>query len=757
MSTAVNSGTTPVLDLKTCDQEPIHIPGSIQPHGVLLALSDGQFRVEQASNNCGELFGRPQSGIRGSKLGELFDSNSAEALVRELQQSELEEYPVYLRTVAAHPKGTSFYAIAHRYAGTVILELEPCEPGKEISFRDLQPVLGTSLHKLKRTNAVRSLAELAAAEVKRLTGYGRVLVYRFDSQWNGHVIAEVREPSYGSYLDLWFPASDIPEQARRLYELNRLRIIADAGYVPAVIEPAANPKTGKPLDLSFATLRSVSPVHLEYLRNMGVASSMSISLLTEEGRLWGLIACHHRTPHFVPYEIRTVCDLLAQTISTRLTIQEQHVELEEQIRLNSLTTQLLALMAKEEEFLDGLRKNPSELLEFAKAGGAAVVHSDECTLIGDCPAEDRVWRIIDFLVQSGREEIFHTNSLPELLAHGELYRAKASGLLAISISKIHRSYLLWFRPEVVQTVNWAGDPQKTVEIDTAGTPRLHPRRSFETWKETVRGRSLPWTESEIEAAGDLRNAIIGVVLKNAEELAQISEELQRSNKELEAFSYSVSHDLRAPFRHIVGFSELVKQSANASLGETERRYIDIIIQSAQFAGTLVDNLLSFSQVGRAKLKKQKIPMAGLVRDVVRDLETDIGQRRVVWNIGPLPEVEGDLVMLRLVWQNLLQNALKYTRNREEAVVDIAAAVEGPEAVFSVRDNGVGFEQQYAGKLFGVFQRLHKMEEFEGTGIGLANVRRIVGRHRGRTWAEGEVNKGAAFFFSLPVKTENGDS
>lgn len=210
---------------------------------------------------------------------------------------------------------------------------------------------------------------------------------------------------------------------------------------------------------------------------------------------------------------------------------------------------------------------------------------------------------------------------------------------------------------------------------------MHPRRSFETWKQTVRGRSLNWTEPEIEAAGELRNAVIGVVLKRAEELAQLSQELQRSNEELEAFSYSVSHDLRAPFRHIVGYSELVKESAAARLGSEERRYIDVIIQSAQFGGTLVDNLLSFSQVGRAKLKRQKIPTGSVVADVLRDLESDAGQRRISWTIEVLPEVEGDLVLLRLLWQNLLQNATKYTRNREQAVIEVSATRADKESRF----------------------------------------------------------------------------
>jgi two-component system, chemotaxis family, sensor kinase Cph1 len=308
--------------------------------------------------------------------------------------------------------------------------------------------------------------------------------------------------------------------------------------------------------------------------------------------------------------------------------------------------------------------------------------------------------------------------------------------------------VLWFRPEVVQTVKWGGDPNKPVQ-ETAGAARLHPRQSFEIWKETVRGRSLSWDQSEIEAVKELRNAVVGIVLRRAEELASISDELKRSNKELEAFSYSVSHDLRAPFRHIVGYSELLKKQEGNQLTERGRRYVDTIIESALTAGTLVDNLLSFSQMGRTSLRPRRIDMERLADEVRQRLALDVGDRRITWQIGELPSVMADPMMIRLVLENLLSNAVKYTRPRKDAHIEIGSYRENGELVFFVRDNGVGFDMMYVGKLFGVFQRLHRIEEFEGTGIGLANVRRIVERHGGRSWAEGASDRGATFYFSLP--------
>jgi light-regulated signal transduction histidine kinase (bacteriophytochrome) len=317
---------------------------------------------------------------------------------------------------------------------------------------------------------------------------------------------------------------------------------------------------------------------------------------------------------------------------------------------------------------------------------------------------------------------------------------------------MHASYILWFRPEVVRTVRWGGDPLKPATQGEDGSLRLHPRRSFEIWKETLRGRALPWRPAEVDTAKEMRNAVVGIVLRRAEELASLTEELQRSNKELEAFSYSVSHDLRAPFRHIVGYSELLRKLEGAKLSERGRRYVDTIIESAYTAGTLVDNLLSFSQMGRSALKPRLVDMNALVAEVRQKLELDVGERRVAWRVHDLAAVRADPIMLRLVVENLLANAVKYTRPREEAVIEVDCRRDGDEIVYAVRDNGVGFDMAYVNKLFGVFQRLHKMEDFEGTGIGLANVRRIVERHGGRTWGEGAVDRGAAFYFSLPDPT-----
>ncbi|MCI9879762.1 MULTISPECIES: ATP-binding protein [Methylobacterium] len=758
----MDTGSAPAEVLTVCDREPIHRLGTLQPHGFLLALRDPDGRIVQASANVPggieACLGRPCD-VAFPDLEGLFPADSAEP-ERDGAQ--------YLRTVSlSTPEGPLAYDLAiHRSGALTILEFEAVASvfASNHSLDALYPRLSRFVEGLHEAASVAELCHLVAVDIRHITGFDRTLVYRFDRDWHGTVIAEDGNGALPSYLDLRFPATDIPAQARELYRRNRLRIIPDAGYrpVPILREPGED---AEPLDLSQSILRSVSPVHVEYMRNMGTMASMSVSILVD-GALWGLISCHNAAPRRVPLQARNACDFLTRIFALQLAAKERGAEAEQRLRLGAIQARLLGFMAEEENFLDGLLKHSDDVLALAGASGAAVITSDTCRLLGTTPRDVEVRGIYQWLSSGpGGADLVATDALSEVYPPARAFAEQASGLLAISISQKYASYVLWFRPEVVRTVKWGGDPTKAATPDPAGGPeRLHPRQSFEIWKETLQNRSLPWSRAEIESVKDLRASVLGIVLRRAEELASLSEELQRSNKELEAFSYSVSHDLRAPFRHIVGYAELLRSREGSRLSDKGRHYINTIVEAAFSAGTLVDNLLRFSQMGRNALNPVAGDLNALVEEVRRSVMREVPPERTIrWTIGSLGKVNADPVMLRLVIENLLSNAVKYSRDRAEAVIEVgrldgrspgqAPDGDGAEqAVFFVRDNGVGFDMAYVDKLFGVFQRLHRVEEFEGTGIGLANVRRIVERHGGRTWAEGAIGAGATFYFTLPTPT-----
>jgi len=728
-------------DLAACEREPIHAPGQIQPHGLLFFIDQTSEHILQASANAEAALGFPIRTIFGSPLNA--------ALGVDLTFKDTLGEPGrgrYFRSIKLNsPEGpVSYHVLAHQHDGGIVVELEGI-PADESELVDAYSPIEQFLTSRAEDGESAGLANIAAQVIRRVTSFDRVLVYRFDEAWNGTVIAEDRNERLPSYLGLSFPASDIPKQARELYKLNRIRLIADAGYSPVSIVPELNPLTNRPLDLTFSTLRSVSPIHLEYMQNMGTMASMSFSLL-RDGELWGLISCHNSVPRQTSFQRRAACDILCQILSFQLASQERNREGQHLIFLQRVQSQLLRYMTESPRFIDGLLEHPDDLLVLTGSQGAAILFERECHLIGDTPAEDQVREIGRWLYEAGAE-VFHTDCLAERWPKAESLRHVASGMLSVSISKLEGSYVLWFRPESVRAIVWGGEPDKAV----SGDHRISPRKSFEAWKQIIQLHSTPWRSSEISAATELRNSMVGIVLRRAEEIAQLNSELERSNKELEAFSYSVSHDLRAPLRHIAGYADLLRESSETSLNDKAMRYLNTINESAEFAGTLVDNLLHFSRVGRARLDMMPINFDLLVREISRELDRDSGGRQIEWNISPLPTVEGDLVMLRTVWRNLLENAIKYTRDRPVATVEVGFEKKGREFVFFVRDNGTGFDMKYADKLFGVFQRLHRMEDYAGTGIGLANVRRIVARHGGRTWAAGELDKGATFYFSLPEK------
>ena len=733
------------LDITGCDREPIRTPGSIQPHGFMLTLS-AALEVKQASANLRRWTGLDAHAVLGRPLADAIGAAHAERLAPELDSATLGQRPAYLGTVTLG-NGVHVDVLAHAWDGLVIVEFEAVERAQPADFRHLYPLISDFLARVNDHASIPALTDLAARHVRAVTGYGRVMVYQFDPNGHGRVVAESKAPDYDAYMGQSFPASDIPAQARELYTLSPIRVIQDANYEASPLVPGDNPATGKRNDLSFAALRSVSPVHLQYMRNMGTLASMSVSLIVK-GKLWGLISCHNATPCQVSVEKRTACEQLGQLLALCIETREDGAELQFRLEVRRIMVETLGRLTKGADFIDNLSDVFPELLRFARAGGVAVVVDDRILTYGDTPDHETIRALSTWLAVHGHTELFHTNHLAGVYPQAARLMRNASGLMALPISRIHQHYLLWFRPELVQIVDWAGNPHE--KQATPGAPtRLSPRQSFAAWRETIHGHSLPWHTAEVELAIEFRSALLGIALERAEQMAELAEELGRANKELEAFSYSVSHDLRAPLRHIVGFSDLLIESAGSEDGAMRERFLKNIKQSARLAGKLVDDLLSFSQMGRAALRPTGVDMTDLVSGCIDKLDLEIGQRKIDWHIDRLPVVTADPSFLHLAMFNLLSNAVKFTGEREQAVIRIWHEDAGDEYVFHVADNGAGFNMDYVHKLFGVFQRLHRMEDFQGTGIGLANVRRIIERHNGRAWAESVLGKGATFSFSLP--------
>lgn len=744
---------------------PIHTPGSIQPHGVLLALSESALTILQVSNNTQEHLGIHPQDLLNQPISLLISPQQIEAIQQCLVEVFDRAYPFQLAvTTAAGTK--QFEGVAHRIDGAVILELEPIasqvEESADVSFLSFHALLKGAIAKMQRESSLIDFFQRVAQEVRKIIGFDRVMVYQFDSQGAGSVIAEAKQSELSPYLGLHYPATDIPQSARDLYQRCSLQFIPDLTAPPAPLIPVQNPFIRQPLDLSLSILRSVDPCCVAYHVNMGVTALLVIPLMQDQ-QLWGLISGHHQTPKFLAYEVRTACEFLGQIVSLELAKKIIHQELDDKTKLQSLQSEVMASISQAETLTEALVKPEPRLLELVGAAGAALCLGDEITLIGATPTISEIQILLKWVDSQVSDALFCTDSLPKRYPAAKAFKQTASGLLLLRISRVRRYYVLWFRPEVLQTVNWAGNPDDAVQVGPDGHS-LCPRASFEQWRQTVQLTSQPWKPCEVESAINFRNAIVGIVLSKADELAKINLELERSNQELASFAYAASHDLKEPLRGIYNYSTFLLEDYAEALDEIGVDRLNTLIKLSRRMEGLIDVLLKFSRLGQVTLNLKPTDLNRILNRVIdvfrisrQDTQFDIRIPR------PLPTIQCDPVLINEVFSNLIGNALKYNDSAEKWIevgyLNIDEQLEkglikpdqpsSGAPIFYVKDNGIGIRERHLTHIFRLFKRLHPQQKYGGgTGAGLTIARKIVERHDGQIWVESIYGEGATFYFTL---------
>jgi chemotaxis family two-component system sensor kinase Cph1 len=745
------SVATQDINLVALKQPPIHISTQLQPHGVVLVLQEPDLSVLQVSSNTYSLLGVSPENMLHKTLEEILDPFQVDRFRAGLLADNLDL--VNPSKVWVRKQGDDyivFDAVFHRSAdGFLVLELEPALSQENIPFLSFYHLAKASISQLEATSNLRDFCQIIVQEVRKVTDFDRVMLYKFHDDGHGEVIAEEKLAEMEPYLGLHYPESDIPKPARKLFASNWIRLIPDAHAEPVELYPDLNPKTQQPTDLTLSSLRSAYSCHLEYLHNMGVGSSLTISLIKDQ-KLWGLIACHHRTPKYVSYELRKACEFLGRVIFAELSTREETADYDYRMRLAYVQSILVEYMSQEENFVDGLVKYDPSLLDLVDAQGAAIYLGGNWTTIGRTPAEEELSLLIQWLAkQVVDEEIFYTDSLPQIYTDAAKFKDVGSGLLAIPISK--RNYVLCFRPEVIQTVNWGGDPTKAYEVkQTEGNVRLCPRKSFELWKETVRLKSLPWRQVEINAALELRKAIVNIVLRQADELAQLAHDLERSNAELKKFAYVASHDLQEPLNQVANYVQLLEMRYEEQLDQDAKEFIGFAVEGVSLMQTLIDDVLAYSKVDLQGIEWQRVEVELALQQALNNLRGRIAESRAVITHDPLPTVMADGTQLMQLFQNLIGNAIKFKQAIAPPRIHIGAQRQEDAWLFSVKDNGIGIDPQFAERIFVIFQRLHTRDEYPGAGMGLAICKKIVECHRGRIWVESELGQGATFYFSIPL-------
>ena len=540
-------------NFSVCDREPIHVPGAIQPHGLLLVIAPADRRVIQVAGDTDRLLNLSRQELLGRPLSDL----PGGAALMELTPEDAESGPAR-PTEVVRLNDRPFDVMLRLSEAGLVVELEPTGlPGPTRRSQPL-PLVQTMMARLQGLATPDAFYQAAVEEVRAITGFDRVMLYRFLPDESGAVVAEAHAEGIGSYLDLHYPASDIPRQARELYLRNWLRLIPDAEYTPAPLHPPVSPITGRLLDMGACALRSVSPVHVAYLRNMGVRASMSLSVV-RRGKLWGLIACHHRTPWHVPPVMRTACELFAQMFSLQLEAIEQRESHAYGLQLRGVHEQLVRAMAGEEDLAQGLIRNRPNLMDYVKAEGVALWIDSRYSAGGATPSEDQVRALAAWLRErSEGSGVIAIDRLPELYPPARDFAKVASGVLAISVSREPHDFILWFRPEVVRTVTWAGNPNKPVDLADGGAG-LSPRSSFAAWVQEVHHHSRPWQEVEIEAAQTLHVSLLEVVLRRID---QVQGERDKARGQQELLMAELDHRVKNTLANIQALVRRTRSGAD---------------------------------------------------------------------------------------------------------------------------------------------------------------------------------------------------
>ena len=759
-------GTT----ITDCDAEPVATPGCIQPHGALLALRRADLTVAQASENVEAFFGEPARAWLGRPVADVIGDAAAGRLRAFVDREPLARNPLYVFTIETDHAPAPLDVTAHTVDDVLIVEFEPTGRG-EADPPDHYDLVKRAVGRLQAAPSLQAFCEAAAEEVRRASGLDRVMIYRFHPDLSGEVFAEARRDDLPSWLGLRYPAHDIPQPAREVFKRIWVRPLPDAERAErdiAEMVPLAHPDTGEPLTMTYCALRGPSVMYTEYLRNMQVAATLTLPIRYED-ELWGLIACHHYTPTPLPWPVRAACELLAQVTSLQLKSAEERGHLEHRTRLDRHHDELLRRASHGD--LGTLVDGEPSLLTGLDAGGVAVFYADRWWTAGLVPPEPALDGLADWLRTqpdlhpSADRPAYATDRLPEQFAPAEAFRDVASGVLAVPVSRSRQNLMLWFRPEEVQTVNWGGNPHETPTTLGPNGDRLTPRKSFELWSESVRGRSAPWMPYEIDAALRLRVLVMDLVVSHTDEMVSLNADLARSNEELDAFAYLASHDLKEPLRGIHKYAFQLAEEARSGQVDADvaGQRAERLIVLAERMDDLIGSLLDYSRLGRLERLDAPEDLGAILAESLDMVSVSLEQSGVEIRVPrPLPTLPADRIRVREVFVNLISNALKYRDPSEESWVEVGYVgpdekadrsgwpkpARGVPALY-VRDNGIGLREGQAEAVFQMFKRFHARTAYGGGhGLGLAIVKKLVEHHGGRVWAEGAPGEGATFWFTL---------
>ena len=722
-----------LVNLTNCDHEPIHIPGSIQPHGCLFSVNTGTGTIEFVSENIFEFTGYQLTDLIGQKWETFFPERNLSELVPDTASKQ--------ETVRLPFPSGNYEAHYHISGNQAVFELERIYEKKDLA-PDLINLSSEFVDYIENTSTIRELCDRVVRGIKKVTGYDRVMVYRFDELYNGAIIAESKNEALESFQDLHYPHTDIPSQARELYLKNQLRVIADVNYTAVPIYTAGNGHS-KDLDLSFAVLRSVSPIHCQYLRNMGVGATLTISLVHKQ-KLWGLIACHHYSPKTISYEVKMAAKLLGHIITSQLEARQISEQFKVTSNCNAALTRVTSLNFRpERSYLQELATN-ADTLKICNASGVAFVFDGKVYQSELSPGRDYTLELCRRLRQTGKGKEMQITSLLALYPEFDTFCETFPGVLFFPLSET--GGILWFRQEPIKNITWAGDPSKAIEKVKGG---LSPRKSFEQWKDIVKCQSTNWLSPEIIAArnfADVTEKFIQSIRLSEERDKQkeLSETVSRTNSELEVINWISTHDLQEPLRKI-RMTASILLNENEKLPSSAHKMIVKMSEHAAQTQALMKDIQKYSRLSGSADHFSGLSLNTIVQEITKQLEQKLSTRRYEFHIDKLPAVEGIAVMIRSVFYTLFENAINLSDPGEALKISITYS--------------------------GISDGLHKISFIEhhseakkGQALngnsgnpGFAMCQKIMEKHQGQFYSGTNIDNGRSFHLNFPVTSSASES